>query len=193
VDKMADARIFFSNPDNPKTLGSIVVSAWESETHSRSNNITTYPVEEGSDISDHIQNEPIELSVSGIIETVERGGNIIDAFIALEEIMISKQLITVVTGLKVYENMAITGIEIPRTSLNGGSLAFSASLREVRIVSSQAIVIPNTFLSDDNKQSEAVQDIGKTTSGQTQENAEEGFSFIDQVESQIDEIFGAAE
>lgn len=186
---MADARIFFSNPHIPKTLGSLVVTAWETESHNRSNTITDYPVETGVEISDHIQNLPIELSVKGIIEAVEMGDNILDAFTTLENIMINKQLITVVTGLKVYDNMGILSFSVDRNALNGGSLSFNAELKQVFAVSSQSISIPNNILSDNNKQADANQNIGKTTSGQSQES-EEGGNFLAQIDAQLDQIFG---
>lgn len=191
---MADARIFFSNPYIPKSMGSLTVNAWESENHDRSNNVTSYPVESGVEISDHIQPQPIELSVSGIVEAIDTGANIVDAFLTLEEIMAAKQVITIVTGLKVYENMAVLSSNVTRTALNGGSLSFTASLRQISIVSSQAIVIPNNFLSDDNKQSQAKQNIGKVTSGQTQQTTEEdNFSFLAQIDAQLDGIFGVVQ
>lgn len=187
---MADARLFFSNALYPKTIDSLAVTAWESETHNRTNNITSYPVEEGADISDHIQNLPIELTVSGIIEALEYGGNILEAFTVLEDLMRNKQLIAIVTGLKVYENMAISDLSFPRTALNGGSLSFTATLIQMRTISSQAIIIPNTILADNDVQSQATQDIGKTTSGQTQQQEDDSFSFIEQVDAQLDDIFG---
>lgn len=185
---MADARIFFSNPNIPRTFGSLTVTAFESESHDRSNNATSYPVENGSEISDHIQPQPIELSISGIVEAIEKGANIIDAFSVLEEIMSAKQVITVVTGLKVYENMAVLSSNVTRNALNGGSLSFTASLRQISLVSSQAITIPNNFLADNNKQSQAMQNIGKVTSGQTQE--QQGSSLLAQVDAILDPIFG---
>lgn len=188
---MADARIYFSNPNIPKTFGSLIVNAWESETHDRSNSVTNYPVEDGSEISDHIQSNPVELSVSGIVEAIDTGTNIIDAYFTLKQIMAEKQVITVVTGLEVYENMCVLSSNVTRNALNGGSLSFTATLKQLSFVSSQAITIPNNILNDNNYQSQAKQDLGKVTSAQNQE--EETNSFLTQIDAQLDSIFGVAQ
>lgn len=190
---MAAARLIFRVPVQKK-IGSLEVTAFVSETHTRTNSATAYPVEVGADISDHIQDLPQEFNVTGIVEPVGDGANVPAAFVELENIMATKELITVVSGLKVYENMYISSLSVPRNARNGGSLSFSASMRELRIVSSQAVEIPKAQISDaddeTNKQAQATQDIGKVTSGQTQATAEAS-NFLDQVDAQIDDIFGS--
>lgn len=186
------ARLIFKT-NTEKKIGSLVIDAFISETHSRSNSISVYPVESGSDISDHIQEQSKSLSITGMISPVEDGSNIISSFLELEEIMKTKETLTIVSGLKVYTNMVVTSLVIPRTSRNGASLNFSATMNEIRIVSSQAVTIPNSQISDadeiTNKQAQEKQDVGKVTSGQTQKIAE-GSNFLDQIDAQIDEIFG---
>jgi len=186
------ARLIFKT-NTEKKIGSLVIDAFISETHSRSNAISVYPVENGSDISDHIQEQPKSLSVTGMISPVKDGSNIVSSFLELDKIMKSKEVLTVVSGLKVYTNMIITSLVIPRTAQNGASLNFSATMNEIRVVSSQAVTIPNSQISDadevTNKQAQAKQNAGKVTNGQTQKIAE-GSNFLDQIDAQIDEIFG---
>lgn len=192
---MADARLYFSNPNIPKTFGQLVVSVWENESHDRSNNVTNYPVENGTEISDHIQPQPIELNVSGIVEATDTGTNIIDSYFLLKQIMEEKQIITVVTSLDVYENMCVLSSNVTRNAQNGGSLSFTATLKQITYVSSQAIAIPNGILNDNNKQSQAKQDLGKATSGQSQSTnqEQENFSFLSQIDAQLDTIFGVVQ
>lgn len=176
-----------------KKLGNIVIKVFNQETHSRTNTITRYPVEEGSDITDHIQDLPPVLNISCLIEAEEDGSNIFEKFKELEDLASSKEVISVVSGLKVYNDMVITNLSIPRTSKNGGSLTFSASLEQIRIVSSQAVTIPSTQISDaddtTNKQAQAVQDVGKVTGNQSSDD-EDANSFLAQVDAQVDDIFG---
>lgn len=191
---MAEPARFIFKVRTEKKLGNIPIDAFIQETHSRTNTLTRYPVEEGANITDHIQNQPEIINISCIIEAKDDGSNIIENFIEIDKLFKNKELISVVSGLKVYTNMVITNLSIPRTARNGGSLSFSASLEEIRIVNSQAVSIPNTQISnadsETNKQAQATQDIGKATSGQTQETNEQASSFLAQVDAQIDDIFG---
>ncbi len=165
------ARLIFSRRTK-KSIGNIIFDAFISEEHMRNSKATKYPVETGAEISDHIINEPIRLTISAFIEAFIDGGNILESFRQLDELIDQKTLVTVVTGLKVYENMHITSYSIPRTVTNGGSLNVNINLEEFRFVSSQSVSIPISQLSDaddnTNKQSQESQDVGKTTSGQTQ-------------------------
>jgi len=180
------ARLIFKT-NTEKKIGNLIIDAFISETHSRSNTISVYPVENGSDISDHVQEQPKSLFITGIISPVGDGSNVISSFLELEKIMKSKEVLNVVSGLKVYTNMIITSLVLPRTAQNGASLNFSATMEEIRIVSSQAIAIPNSQIDD--KQAESKQDVGKVTNGQTQKITE-GSNFLAQIDAQIDEIFG---
>jgi len=63
---------------------------------------------------------------------------------ALVSIFERRALVTVVTGLMTYQNVALTGLHIERTSEAGqGRLNFSASGRVLRIVSSQTAKLPD--------------------------------------------------
>jgi len=122
------------------------------EVHDREARITEYPVEEGSDITDHIQLANDRLKISGLItETpllylapLREGGEqsrTVDAMVMLETLMAQRSPFTVVTGLKRYENMFFTSLSFPRSG-SMGALVFSAQLQEVRTVSTATAQVP---------------------------------------------------
>lgn len=62
------ANITFLSPVRaPGVIGAITIDARLSESHSYSNEIPSFPVEEGVNISDHIRTTPEKISISGII------------------------------------------------------------------------------------------------------------------------------
>jgi hypothetical protein len=120
------------------------------ENHDKSASATKYPVEDGTTISDHVTFDPDQLSIEGIIsvnsiyETVtsENPSNRpYEYYLKLVNLMDKGEPVTVVTGLKSYENMIIENLSINRTSENGRILEFSMSLTHIRKVKTQSTKI----------------------------------------------------
>lgn len=191
---MASARLIFSR-GIPKQIGPIVVDVFQSEDHNRTSTTTNYSVENGADITDHIRNDPIQISITGHIEAIGDGSNILRVNQQLNELMDNKELITVVTGLKVYENMHIQNYSVSRNKQNGGSLPISMSFQQITKVQSQAVAISISQISiadeETNKQAQGAADVGKATSGQTQKEGED--NFLADIEAQVEGILGSVE
>lgn len=147
------------------TSKGIVVDASVSEDHVSSCEPTDNPVEGGAKITDHVQLNPKQLTVEGVISDSPLGfaviGNIqniaravatvfgnsvrsIDAYNELVELQESRIPFTVVTGLKRYENMILMNLTVPRTVQTGRAIHFKAVMREIVIVNSE--VTPNSAL-----------------------------------------------
>lgn len=143
------------------SIGLVAIDCVVDEVHSYENEITQFPIEDGSQIIDHARPLPVRLRLSGIFsDTPVRIGGTRDLtpFIARENgtgksvvqfnelvkyagfstegnreaLKNTFQLVTVVTGLRVYENMAIASVMWPRNSGTGRSLRFSIELIEVK-------------------------------------------------------------
>lgn len=126
-------------------IGILTIEATVSETHSYQSRVTRHPVQEGNDIADHIVNEPKIVEISGFISnnpiSVGLGDRIFDrlsfldraqrAFDILEEIRDEKELVTVVTYYKIYQDMAITNVRVPRTPQTGNGIAFTVQLQKI--------------------------------------------------------------
>lgn len=129
-------------------IGTIDLDVTIREQHRFSSRVTTYPVENGTIVSDHIINDPdvvvLETLVSdtplNILSAFNRS---IDVFNRLVEIHQKREVVTVVTGLKVYESMAITSLEVPRDMRTGQALMFTIELQRVIFDTSVRINLDN--------------------------------------------------
>lgn len=63
---MADITLI-SNRKEPGRIGSLVLDATLNDSHSYTNEITDYPIEEGANINDHIKKNPITITITGFI------------------------------------------------------------------------------------------------------------------------------
>jgi hypothetical protein len=187
-------------------IGELVLDAVITEKHSYTNEVSQYPVEDGSDINDNIRKLPAEITINGMVsntpvdvlqannaEVIQKidGGvevknlrrtEVLNRVELAQDILLrisgrqikgepqDPELVTVITGLRVYQNMAITNLEIPRDITVGEAIKFDASLREVRKVSSESVEIP--FASPDSvDRAQSTVEKGKTTA--TQPNSAE--------------------
>jgi hypothetical protein len=127
------------------------------ETHQLDSKVTTYPVENGAVISDHIYNEPIHVIIKGIISShplpdsiTRQGANAEDKnFVAhawqyLLNIRDNRKPVTIVTGLRQYTTMVLTSLHSVNNYKTGGSLDFTAAFISIRIVNSKTV--PVTYL-----------------------------------------------
>lgn len=122
-----------------------------------------YPVESGATISDNIYNEPIHLSIRGVISnhpltdspnmyrvtSAQSSGAqypdiVHEAFYYLLRLRNERKLVSILTALDSYENMAMTNITFPQNAQIGDSLQFSAEFVQVRLVESKTV--PSTYL-----------------------------------------------
>lgn len=167
----------------PGKIGSLLLDANVNETHDYANDITKFPIESGSDISDHVRQEPERLTIEGFITNspiqflggIFTGDRVKEGFEQLIKYAgydypsqadsptatpNKFTIVTVVTGLRVYSDMGIARLSIPRNSRTGDSLRFMIELIRVRFTTSQYIIIQNT--SEENPSAERVNDQAST-------------------------------
>lgn len=137
-----------------------------SDDHSYVNNATKFPVEKGFSISDHVIQEPEQLTLKGVITnapillpgqkgfiTSKSKLMVQNAFNDMLKMMgytmsydrnsdtydikYDVQLVAVVTGLKIYENMLITSFKIPRDQRTGDALKFTATFQKINVTTNQ--------------------------------------------------------
>ena len=107
-----------------------------SEEHKFTSKVTYYPVESGTIVSDHIINQPDVVILSGLVSdtplnifaTFNRSVAIFNQLILIHE---RRQVVDIVTGIKVYRNMAITSLDVPRTIKTGQTLTFNITLQKI--------------------------------------------------------------
>lgn len=145
---MADVNILIGK--RPPEIGMVKLSLAESEQHQFSSRVTQFPVEDGSAMSDHIQNEPDKLTLQGFvtnspISTLDTSGPGTgeNAFEALERIHRTREPVKVFTTLKEYTDMAMSEFSVPKNSQTGETLRFSASFVKIKKVSSEVVQVAN--------------------------------------------------
>lgn len=144
----------------------LVVDASLSERKSTKVQITEHPVEEGANISDHVRRLPTAWDVEGLLvdfplEDGGRGGFDFAAslrqadgdgragalYAQLEALQETATLLEVHSGRGVLADMVIENLTETRTVREGrGAVRFQASLRNLRIVSSQTVPLKKSAI-----------------------------------------------
>lgn len=123
------------------------------ETHVGESEITDYPVEEGSNISDNSRPKPAQLTLHAFVSnwpletpfvqsptaSSSRGRA---AWQALNDFRIFGEPLTVRTTLALYTDMLIQSISAPRTAENTNGLEFTLTLKQIFTASSKRVPIP---------------------------------------------------
>lgn len=115
-----------------------------SDNHTFESEVTEFPVESGSTISDNIRPKPITIVMECIVSNTplenasrfRKDGSVPteDAYAMLQKIRTDRRLVTISTSLQDYTNMAMESLSIPRASGRGDELRFSATFKQVQIV-----------------------------------------------------------
>ncbi|MDP1683118.1 MAG: hypothetical protein Q8L39_15270 [Burkholderiales bacterium] len=156
------------------------------ESHEWLNDVVTSPVEVGSPISDHIQPQPDKLTISGMIGNSSISDSVIaqlskidessfetrtqTTFDLLRALMESRKLVTVYTRYRIYTDMALASINIPRSAGVGDAINFTAQFTHVRIVETQTVTVPGIS----NKKGAKAGGKGGSTARKTDEQATGG-------------------
>lgn len=117
--------------------GAIEFDAAIEEDHEAEVDVTKFPVEEGADVTDHLRPRPERITIQGIVSntpltllSVEAARDI-TAYGKLKEIKDTGQLVSIVTSLRQYANMAIENFKVKRNASNGDNMNATVTLVEV--------------------------------------------------------------
>lgn len=149
---MSLALIFQRRPVRQGRISSLLLDVTIRENHIFENRVTQWPVEDGSTITDHINNQPKRVTIEGFVtdSPLASGPQITpraqNAFIELEGIWKRRELVDVVTQFRRYSNMAISRVEVPKTAATGRAIRFTVDLVEVQKAASETVEIPQEAL-----------------------------------------------
>ncbi len=143
------------------SIGVIPLDALISEATELESQATSYAVEDGPPVTDHIVQDSERLALDGWVTAaqvtllglgVQRAGGavslgtgrqkLISAKAALRKIHADRLPITVTTGLDVYVDFAMTRCSIGRTNDGGDKFSITAELRKIRKVTLRQADIP---------------------------------------------------
>jgi hypothetical protein len=139
------------------SLGNIELDAALEETHEWVAEATSNPVEEGAPVTDHVIEQADKIRINGFVSNSPvtssfsfgafgssngRVSKSQEVFDLLHELIKMKEPVTVYTRYRLYENMILTNVSIPRTAGVGEAIEFSAEFIHIRMVATQVVDVP---------------------------------------------------
>lgn len=110
--------------------------------------VTEFPVERGSNISDHVVNQNLKFTITGIfsnasltLNTKERPYTEQDVFLKIVNQIAKKEFVVIRTPLNTFKNCIITDFAIPKNAQVGHSLTVTLEFEQVRIIDSSTTVV----------------------------------------------------
>lgn len=132
------------------------IDAALSEDHTLANDVTSDPVEGGSDTTDNVRILPDEVSyecvvsdhpmgeiaslraVDGLFSTAKPS---VDAHRRMRELRKSRKPVTVIDSLGAHENMMVVVVGILRKAEGGQSLRFTLKFKQIEIVTNERTIV----------------------------------------------------
>lgn len=126
-----------------------------------SSQVTTNPVQSGSDFNDHIIIKPMTFNIQGAVSNAASsttGQFSQNAFTPrkdqsiwtdLLELQSSKKLFTLVQGLKSYKNVQIVSLSESQDKVSSNALFFNATLQEIIVPPGTAAVSQSQYADQD--------------------------------------------
>lgn len=151
-------------------LGNIELDAVLDEAHDWQADATMNPVEEGSPVTDHIIEQPDKLKIRGFISETPlvasesvRGANSTPwaesltqpVFDLLRDLIKARETVTVYTKYRIYNDMVLTNLNIPRSAATGEAIEFTAEFVHIRKVATQTVDVPDGISAKKDKKSDA--------------------------------------
>ena len=128
----------------PRALGPIIPDCAISEHHVDRATVTHHPVEQGAMISDHMYQEPNELTLRyAWSDAGSYPGWSIDTYNALQALQRSRVPITIITGKRIYINMVIQELETETDQHSETSLFVTVNCIEVILVATSGTTLPS--------------------------------------------------
>lgn len=128
-----------------------VIDVAVSENHEFPSEVTQLPVESGADLTDHVRNRPVVVTLEGVVSDTPIGtvaslrapGSLPseEALAKLREIRARREPVTIVTSLGTYENMALLNLSAPRSSDTGEALRFTATFQQIELKTNERTTV----------------------------------------------------
>lgn len=142
-------------------IGLLTVDANLSENHAVTVQATKFPVERGTDVSDHKRRMPDEITIEGVVTNTPVAGQFDndfpnptpsspaagfgqrgdDAHTYLDSLADSNDLVQIATQIKTYDNMQLTSLRMPRDVKTGDVFHFTATFQNIITVDTQVVQV----------------------------------------------------
>ena len=155
---------------SPAMIGDLVLDVVVREAPNHTWNVTEHKTESGSAVSDfRIKNPDVlvldvvfvnkQYGVRDVIANTLSGEGLVpttwrDKYEELKEVWANDEPVTVVTGLDSYANMVVQNVAPVRQASTAGSLVFTVTLREVKIVNTEVSDVDTALMPSQEETSE---------------------------------------
>lgn len=174
--------------------GNIELDAALDENHEWSAEATSNPVEVGAPVTDHVIDQSDKLRIKGFVTdtpltssaSLPQISRSQDVFDLLYELIKLKEPMTVYTKHKIYDEMVLTNVTIPRTAGVGEAIEFSAEFINIRKVATQMVDVPDGINPKKDKKADAA--TGKKTEPQ-KDGGKKQAQTVDKPSSTLSRVF----
>lgn len=141
--------------------GNVELDATIDESHEWKAEATSNPVEEGAPVTDHVIEQADKLSIKGFVTDTPIGSQSLqlqrsqDVFDLLYSLIKKREPMTIYTKHKIYFDMILTGINIPRLHTVGEAIEFSAEFINIRKVATEIVDVPKGISAKKDAKSDA--------------------------------------
>lgn len=138
-------------------LVTIEFDATLSEGHSWNNEITDNPVENGSDVTDHIRRLPNQVTLVGMVTNTpfldaqasedrsigNEDEDLVEKVLGkIQGLVDDRAVVRVFTKYIVYKDMAIRSVDFIRDASNTNAVIFTVQFKKIAIVETQTVDVP---------------------------------------------------
>jgi len=128
-----------------RSLGGLYFDIVVEERHTDDLEITEHPVEQGANVADHAYLKPKEVVIHAAVSNSSVGNGdsrAVEMYEKLLELQGKREPFDVVTGKRLYRNMLISSLSVITDKETEHVLDFTATCREVILVSAQTVAVP---------------------------------------------------
>lgn len=147
------------------SIGAISLDALTEESTTLASQVTSYAVEDGAPITDHVSLESEQLSLSGWVTGASAfgggPGRMIEAKQALRDLHAQRQAVTVVTGLDTYTDMVMESCTLSRDN-SAQFFQVDCQFRRIRKVALRTADIPPDKVAANDRGGKTAQKAGRT-------------------------------
>lgn len=139
-------------------INGFLIDISKGEEHTWRNEITDFPVESGSNISDNIRLKPLTITLECLVSNTPLGAIAAErdkvnepadaAYDMLQRILDAREYVPIQTSLRTYQNMGIESLSVPRRAGRGDDIQFTVAFKQITVKlnrRSKRVAIPSAL------------------------------------------------
>lgn len=148
-----------------RNIGGFVADATLEETHHDDLQTTEHPVEQGASVTDHSFKRPATVAIraawsNSSLQALGDPNFGAAMYANFLELQASRQPFDVLTGKRQYQNMLMTRLGTSTTQATENALVLTVECRELILVQTQIVSVPNSAVMKNPGSNEAVDSVG---------------------------------